>query len=53
VLAEAQKRIATQFYQIPVHELTTILGTQKTVSGIELGADSRVDSLVDAAKSAE
>jgi peptide/nickel transport system substrate-binding protein len=52
VLAEVQKRIATQFYQIPVHELTTILGTQKTVSGIELGADSRLDSLVDAAKSA-
>ena len=53
VLAEAQERIATQFYQIPVHELTSIIGTQKTVTGVELGADSRLDSLVDAAKAAE
>jgi peptide/nickel transport system substrate-binding protein len=53
VLAEAQARIASQFYHIPVHELTTIVGTQKNISGIELGADSRLDSLVDAAKKAE
>lgn len=52
VLAQAQARIASQFYHVPVHELTTIVGTQKTVSGIELGADSRLDSLVDAAKQA-
>jgi peptide/nickel transport system substrate-binding protein len=53
VLAEAQKRIASQYYQIPVHELTSVIGTQKSVTGVELGADSRLDSLVDAAKSAQ
>jgi peptide/nickel transport system substrate-binding protein len=53
ILAEAQGRIAEQYYQIPVHELTSIIGTQADVTGIELAADSRLDSLVDAAKSAE
>jgi peptide/nickel transport system substrate-binding protein len=53
VLADAQERIASQYYQIPVHELTSIIGTQNTVTGVELGADSRLDSLVDAAKTAE
>ncbi|SMQ59121.1 ABC transporter substrate-binding protein [Agreia sp. VKM Ac-1783] len=53
VLAEAQKRIASQYYQIPVHELTSVIGTQNSVTGVELGADSRLDSLVDAAKGAQ
>lgn len=53
ILADAQARIAEQYYQIPVHELTSILGTQPTVKGIELGADSRLDSLVDAGKTAK
>ena len=30
ILADAQERIASQYYQIPVHELTSILGTQPT-----------------------
>lgn len=46
ILAEAQARIASQYYQIPVHELTSILSTQSTVHGVTFGADSRLDSLV-------
>jgi peptide/nickel transport system substrate-binding protein len=52
ILAEAQERIASQYYQIPVHELTSILGTQQDVHGVALGADSRLDSLVAAWKDA-
>ena len=52
ILAEAQARIASQYYQVPVHELTSILSTQPTVHGVSLGADSRLDSLVAAWKDA-
>ncbi|WP_375385515.1 ABC transporter substrate-binding protein [uncultured Microbacterium sp.] len=48
ILADAQARIASQYYQIPVHELTSILGTQTTVHGVSLGADSRLNPLVGA-----
>lgn len=50
VLADAQERIASQYYQIPVHELTSILGTQDSVHGVSLGADSRLNPLVAAWK---
>jgi peptide/nickel transport system substrate-binding protein len=53
VLADAQERIASQYYQIPVHELTSILATQPAVTGITLGADSRLDQLTGAALPAE
>ncbi|WP_241245750.1 ABC transporter substrate-binding protein [Microbacterium sp. 4R-513] len=53
ILAEAQARIASQHYQIPVHELTSILGTQQDVHGVTLGADSRLDSLVGAWKAGQ
>lgn len=53
VLADAQERIASQYYQVPVHELTSILGTQSTVHGVTLGADSRLTSLVGAWKQAD
>lgn len=53
VLAEAQERIANQYHHIPVHELTTIIGTQPEVHGISLGADSRLDLLVGAWKQAD
>lgn len=53
ILAEAQERIASQFYQIPVHELTSILGTQSTVHDVSLGADSRLNPLVGAWKDGE
>lgn len=53
VLADAQERIAGQYYQIPVHELTSILGTQDTVHGVSLGADSRLNPLVGAWKQAD
>ncbi|WP_394552655.1 ABC transporter substrate-binding protein [Agromyces sp. MMS24-JH15] len=52
VLADAQARLAEQVHQVPVHELTSILGTQETVHGVSLGADSRLDSLVAAWKAA-
>ncbi|MFF2370695.1 ABC transporter substrate-binding protein [Agromyces sp. NPDC058110] len=52
-LAEAQARIAEQVHQVPVHELTSILGTLPTVHGVSLGADSRLDSLVGAWEEAE
>ncbi|PJI93826.1 ABC transporter substrate-binding protein [Luteimicrobium subarcticum] len=50
LLAQAQERIVEQHHQVPVHELTSILGTQKDVHGVTLGADSRLDLLVDATK---
>jgi peptide/nickel transport system substrate-binding protein len=53
ILAEAQERIASQFYQVPVHELTSILGTQSTVHDVSLGADSRLNPLVGAWKDGE
>ena len=52
ILADAQERIASQYYQIPVHELTSIVGTQVAVHGVTLGADSRLESLVGAWKDA-
>ncbi|ALJ18660.1 ABC transporter substrate-binding protein [Microbacterium sp. No. 7] len=53
ILADAQERIASQYYQVPVHELTSILGVQEDVHGVSLGADSRLDSLVAAWKDAQ
>ncbi|WP_243075475.1 ABC transporter substrate-binding protein [Microbacterium sp. SS28] len=53
ILADAQERIASQYYQIPVHELTSILGTRADVHDVVFGADSRLDSLVTAWKDAE
>lgn len=53
VLADVQERIASQYYQIPVHELTSILATQPDVSGVTLGADSRLDQLTGAWATAE
>lgn len=52
ILAEAQERIASRYYQIPVHELTSILGTSDAVHDVTFGADSRLDSLVAAWKAA-
>ncbi|MGC5168343.1 ABC transporter substrate-binding protein [Luteimicrobium sp. DT211] len=50
VLAQAQERLVTQHHTVPVFELTSIIGTQKDVHGVSLGADSRLDLLVDAWK---
>ncbi|GAA4845634.1 ABC transporter substrate-binding protein [Luteimicrobium xylanilyticum] len=50
VLAQIQERLVTQHHEVPVHELTSIIGTQKDVHGVALGADSRLDLLVDAWK---
>ena len=33
---------------VPVHELTTVLGTDPSVHGVILGADSRLSQLSDA-----
>ncbi|WOF23192.1 ABC transporter substrate-binding protein [Microbacterium betulae] len=53
VLADVQERIASQYYQIPVHELTSVIGTQLAVHGLQFGADSRLDSLAGTWKDAE
>jgi len=47
-LATAQQILVEKAYQIPVHELTTVLGTAQNVHGIVLGADSRLSQLTDA-----
>lgn len=47
-LATAQKILVEKAYQVPVHELTTVLGTAKNVHGVVLGADSRLSQLTDA-----
>jgi peptide/nickel transport system substrate-binding protein len=50
VIGQIQDRVAGQYHEIPVHELTTILSTSKSVHGITLGADSRVEQLTGAWK---
>ncbi|KAB1644470.1 ABC transporter substrate-binding protein [Pseudoclavibacter sp. CFCC 14310] len=45
-----QKALIEQYHFVPVHELTTVLGTTKSVHGVSLGADSRLDLLVNAYK---
>ncbi len=52
ILADAQARIASQYYQIPVHELTSILSTQDSVHDVTFGADARLNPLVSAWKDA-
>ena len=46
--ATAQKILIDKYYVIPVHELTTVLGTAPAVHGVVLGADSRLSQLTDA-----
>lgn len=46
-LAELQRDIVEKDLFVPVHELTTVLGVAAGVEGISLGADSRLDLLVD------
>jgi len=47
-LAAAQQILVEKAYNIPVFELTTVLGTAETVHGVVLGADSRLSQLTDA-----
>ena len=48
VLEEAQRRIVEQAHNIPVFELTTILGLDESTHDVTLGADSRLHQLTDA-----
>ncbi|SDH42388.1 ABC transporter substrate-binding protein [Pseudonocardia oroxyli] len=50
LLADVQKRIAEQYYQVPVYENTGLVATTKGVHGVVFGADSRPDLLVGAWK---
>ncbi|GAA4973608.1 ABC transporter substrate-binding protein [Pseudonocardia tropica] len=50
LLAQVQKRIADQYYQVPVYENTGIIATTTAVHGVVFGADSRLDLLVGAWK---
>lgn len=51
-LASLQEDLITGHHFIPVHELTTVLGVATDVHGVSLGADSRLDLLVNAYKTA-
>lgn len=51
-LASLQQDLITGHHFVPVHELTTVIGTSNSVHGVTLGADSRLDLLVDAYKTA-
>ncbi|BDZ51300.1 ABC transporter substrate-binding protein [Frondihabitans sucicola] len=53
VIGDIQTRLASQYHEIPVHELTTILATAKGVTGVTLGADSRLDQLTGASTTAK
>jgi peptide/nickel transport system substrate-binding protein len=46
--AKAQQRIISQAYYVPVFQLTTVIATDKSVQGVEFGADSRLAQLTDA-----
>ncbi len=48
IAQQAQERILQLGYDVPIVELTTVLGTQRNVHGVVLGADSRLGLLVDA-----
>lgn len=48
VLAEAQERLVSEHWVLPVHELTTYLGLSPDAHGVELGSDSRLDQLTTA-----
>ena len=45
VLAQAQERLVSEHWVLPVHELTTYLGLSPDVHEVQLGADSRLDQL--------
>jgi len=47
-LATAQQILVEKAYNIPVFELTTVLGTADAVHGVALGADSRLAPLTQA-----
>jgi peptide/nickel transport system substrate-binding protein len=46
--AQAQQRIISQAYVVPVFQLTTVLATTAKVHGVEFGADARLAQLTDA-----
>lgn len=48
VVRAVQERLLSTRAQVPVHELTTVVGTLPDVHGVELGADSRLDQLTSA-----
>lgn len=50
LLGTLQEKITESRWFVPVHELTTVVGVSKKVSGVSLGADSRLNVLVDASK---
>lgn len=47
-LEDIQRALVEGFHFVPVHELTTVLGVSEGVSGVVLGADSRLTLLLDA-----
>lgn len=49
-VADIQRDLITGFHFVPVHELSTIIGTSQAIEGIELGADTRLTLLINATK---
>ncbi|MFP7365398.1 ABC transporter substrate-binding protein [Corynebacterium callunae] len=47
-LEQLQRELVEKHDFVPVHELTTLIGVADDVEGVSLGADSRLDLLVDA-----
>ncbi len=50
--AEAQRYLIEQHYHVPVYALTSIIATGDDLAGFSFGADSRLDTLAVAARSA-
>lgn len=53
LLDEAQASILTNHYYVPVYELTSQIATGDSIAGVQLAADSRLDSLTNATKSGD
>lgn len=47
-LEQLQRELVEKHDFVPVHELTTVIGVADDIEGVSLGADSRLDLLVDA-----
>lgn len=49
-VAEIQRDLITGFHFVPVHELSTIIGTSQSVDGVVLGSDTRLTLLINTTK---
>ena len=47
-LADIQRELVEKDFFVPVHELSTVIGVADDIGGLSLGADSRLNLLIDA-----